>query len=68
MDPGDRIVFTGPIYKHSDRPFIGQEGVVTKREGHKCQLAGEEEQELVTVHFDGDEQDSVISINRITRK
>jgi len=65
MKVDDRVRFKGPQYEHAGGPFIGQLGTVTERAGHHAQQFGHEREELVTVHFDGDEKATVLSINRI---
>lgn len=65
MKASDRVRFKGPEYIHAAGPFIGQLGTVTERNGYYAQRVGHEKEELITVHFDGDEKPTVLAINRI---
>lgn len=66
MNVGDRVVFVGPEFASGVGNLrLGRRGVVTGREGHVMLQIGEEPQELVSVRFDGDDQDTVLSVDKI---
>jgi hypothetical protein len=65
MKVGDRVEFVGPEYTDNPKPKLGQMGTVVRMEGHTAQLFGTVPVTLVTVRFDGDDQDTVVGINRL---
>lgn len=66
MNVGDRVVFVGPEFAPGVSNLrLGRRGTVTDRGGHVMSQIGEEPQELVSVRFDGDDRDIVLSIERI---
>lgn len=65
MKVGDRVRFIGPMYEHTIYPAVGALGRVVARDGHTAQKWGEQTEELVTVRFENDELDTVVSMTRL---